>query len=154
MKMHWIYFIFIKDGGGEDIGKENFFFGGGWREFPRIHSRSKPCIDDVLRYLDIKGPSKHSCIWWYKESKKFKQLPRGIIVPEDDNSKDNNISVIPLLHHQINSWGRAQNLICPKQWPRLHALSGNSASPHLKELCCLMNWLCHPELRQHPIRQG
>ena len=29
MKMHWIYFIFIKDGGGEDIGKENFFFGGG-----------------------------------------------------------------------------------------------------------------------------
>ena len=37
MKMHWIYFIFIKDGGGEDIGKENFFFGGGWREFPHIH---------------------------------------------------------------------------------------------------------------------
>ena len=62
MKMHWIYFIFIKDGGGEDIGKENFFSEGGWREFPHIHSRSKPCIDDVLRYLDIKGPSKHSCI--------------------------------------------------------------------------------------------
>ena len=29
MKMYWIYFIFIKDGRGEDIGKENFFFGGG-----------------------------------------------------------------------------------------------------------------------------
>ena len=52
---------------------------------------------------------------------------------------------------QVSTYGNDGN---PKQWPRLHALSGNSASPHLKELCCLMNWLCHPELRQHPIWQG
>ena len=44
------------------LAKKTFFSEGGWREFPHIHSRSKPCIDDVLRYLDIKGPSKHSCI--------------------------------------------------------------------------------------------
>ena len=29
MKMYWIYFILIKDGGGEDIDKENFLLGGG-----------------------------------------------------------------------------------------------------------------------------
>ena len=44
------------------LAKKTFFSEGGWREFPHIQSRSKPCTDDVLRYLDIKGPSKHSCI--------------------------------------------------------------------------------------------
>ena len=58
----------MKDGGGEDIGKENIFGRGGGGGnlkkdgfiFPHIQSRSKqPCTDDVLRYLNIKGPSKH-----------------------------------------------------------------------------------------------
>ena len=89
MKIYWntqpcgfikgeMFWYIIKDGGGEDIGKENIFFFGGGGEgnlkndgfiFPHIQSRSKPYTDDVLRYLNIKGPSKHSCTWWYKESK-------------------------------------------------------------------------------------
>ena len=52
---------------------------------------------------------------------------------------------------QLSTYGNDGN---PKQWLRLYALSKNSASPHLNELCCHMNWLYHPELRQHPIRQG
>ena len=46
---------------------KQFFGGWGWGEFAKkmglyflqIQSRSKPCTDDVLRYLNIKGPSKH-----------------------------------------------------------------------------------------------
>ena len=71
-----MFWYIIKDGGGEDIGKENIFLGGGGGNlknegfmFPHIQSRSKPYTDDVLRYLNITGPSKHSCTWWYKESK-------------------------------------------------------------------------------------
>ena len=88
MKMYWntqacdfikseMFWYIIKDGGGEDIGKENIFGRGGGGGnlkkdgfiFPHIQSRSKPCTDDVLRYLNIKGPSKHSRIQWYEECK-------------------------------------------------------------------------------------
>ena len=72
-----MFWYIIKDGGGEDIGKENIFWGGGGGGnlkndgfiFRHIQSPSKPYTDDVLRYLNIKGPSKHSCTWWYNESK-------------------------------------------------------------------------------------
>ena len=37
---------------GVNLKKDGFIF-------PHIQSRSKPCTDDVLRYLNIKGPSKH-----------------------------------------------------------------------------------------------
>ena len=53
------------------MGTKTFFFLGGGGDggnlkndgfiFSHIQSRSKPCTDDVLRYLNIKGPSKHSC---------------------------------------------------------------------------------------------
>ena len=57
--------IFFWWGGGGDGGnlKNDGFI------FSHIQSRSKPFTDDVLRYLNIKGPSKHSCTWWYKECK-------------------------------------------------------------------------------------
>ena len=50
-----MFWYIIKDGGGEDIGKENIFgrAGGGGNLkkdgfiFPYIQSRSKPCTDDV-----------------------------------------------------------------------------------------------------------
>ena len=29
--------------------------------FPSDSESLKPCANDVLRYLNIKGPSKHSC---------------------------------------------------------------------------------------------
>ena len=64
-----MFWYVIKDGGGEDMGTKTFFLGGGDGGnlkndgfiFPHIQSRSKPCADDVLRYLNITGPSKHSC---------------------------------------------------------------------------------------------
>ena len=49
-------------GGGGNLKNDGFIF-------PHIQSRSKPCANDVLRYFNIKGPSKNSCTWWYNESK-------------------------------------------------------------------------------------
>ena len=54
-------------------GHQNIFFFGGGGDFKKnwftfqIQSRSKPCANDVLRYVNIKGPSKHSCTWWYQD---------------------------------------------------------------------------------------
>ena len=49
---HWQRKHFGRGGGGGNLKKDGFIF-------PHIQSRSKPCTDDVLRYLNIKGPSKH-----------------------------------------------------------------------------------------------
>ena len=58
-------------------GHQNNFWGVGvgriWKKmgpyFLQIQNRSKPRTDDVLKYLNIQDPSKHSCTWWYQESK-------------------------------------------------------------------------------------
>ena len=77
--------------------------------FHQIQSRSKPCTEVILRYLSIKGPSKHLCTRWYKDGKVLNNSPRkqhwGTIVPEDNTNKENNIYVsvlvIPLLRQLI-----------------------------------------------------
>ena len=63
---HWQrkHFVFFLGGGGGGGNLKNDGF-----IFSHIQSRSKPYTDDVLRYLNITGPSKHSCTWWYKECK-------------------------------------------------------------------------------------
>ena len=47
--------FFLGGGGGGNLKNDGFIF-------PHIQSRSKPYTDDVLRYLNITGPSKNSCI--------------------------------------------------------------------------------------------
>ena len=108
-----MFWYLIKDGGSEDIGKQNIFLRGGggiWKKmsskcFHQIQSRSKPRTEEILRYMNIKSPSKHSCTRWYKERKVFNNSPRkqhrGTIVAEENNKKENNISVSELIMRQL-----------------------------------------------------
>ena len=83
------------------VAPEIFFWGGGgiWKKmsskcFHQIQSPLKPCTEVILRYLSIKGPSKHLCTRWYKDDKVLNNSPRkqhwGTIVPEDNTNKENN----------------------------------------------------------------
>ena len=72
-----MFWYLMTDGESKDMGNQNFFFWGGsggiWKKmgsyFLQIQSYSKPYTDDVLSYLNMKDPSKHSCTWWYQECK-------------------------------------------------------------------------------------